>query len=598
MNTTDHIVSSNTKFLSGNEAIAYGAWEAGVHVACAYPGTPSTEILENIALFKEVNAEWSTNEKVAFDVGYGAAIAGARALVAMKHVGVNVASDSLMVTPFSGVHGGFVLVSADDPGMHSSQNEQDNRFFAKFAKIPMLEPSDAQEAHDFTKKAFEMSERFDIPVMIRTTTRVNHTKCLVRLGEREAIEVKSYEPDPYKHVVPVYGKLLRNRVEDRVQELAVYSDENLFNKVEWRSTQLGVITSGISYQHTREVFPDASVFKIGMTWPLPKKMIMEFIASCEQVNVIEELEPFIEDEIRSWGISSIIGKEKVTRMGELSPEILREAFFGITPPKNFSDEKAIQPRPPIMCPGCPHSAVFETLRRLHAIVTGDIGCYTLGALPPHDSIHTTFCMGAGFGNAFGIVKAHPELRKRVVGVIGDSTFMHSGISPLLDAIFNKGITTFIIMDNSTTAMTGHQTHPGMSVTLQGEETQAIDYEALVRAMGVKWVKTIDPYEMPELRKVLKEAMESEELSVVITKHPCVLLPEEKNKPYKPFQIVPEMCTSCMLCFRIGCPALIRTDDVPYIDESRCNGCFLCGMLCNLDAIKSVDELDGVLQRER
>ena len=585
------------KFFSGNEAIAYGAWEAGVHVACAYPGTPSTEILEHLSMFKEVDAEWSTNEKVAFDVGYGASIAGARVIVSMKHVGVNVAADSLMVTAFSGVHGGFVLISSDDPGMHSSQNEQDNRFFAKFAKIPMLEPANAQEAHDWTKRAFELSEQFDIPVMIRTTTRVNHTKCLVELGERVEVPVRKYVPDAHKHVVPVYGKLHRQRVEDRVIELAAFSEEGEFNRVEWRSKQIGVITSGISYQHTREVFPDASILKLGMTWPLPKRTVLEFIAACEQVYIIEELEPFMEEEVRSWGISSIIGKDKVSRTGELSPELLRESFFGVRPPASFADEMPVQTRPPIMCPGCPHSPVFETLRRNRAIVTGDIGCYTLGALPPHDSIHTTFCMGAGLGNAFGIVKAHPELRKKVVGVIGDSTFMHSGISPLADAVFNKAIGTFIIMDNSTTAMTGHQQHPGMSVTAKGEPTRAIDYEQLVRALGVQWVKTVDPYDMDDLRKVIKEAMEAEEVTVVITKHPCVLLPEERQKAGKPFQIDQDACTSCMLCFRIGCPALIRTDEVPYIDESRCNGCYLCGELCNLDAIKKVDQIELDLHRE-
>ena len=588
---------TNKKFFSGNEAIAYGAWEAGLHVACAYPGTPSTEILEHLARFQEVDAEWSTNEKVAFDVAYGASLAGARSMVSMKMVGVNVAADSLMVTAFSGVHGGFVLVSADDPGMHSSQNEQDNRFFAKFAKVPMLEPANGQEAHDFVKRAFELSEQFDIPVMLRTTTRINHTKCLVTLGERKEIPVKTYTPDAKKHVVPVYGKLRRARLDERMQELAEFCDQNEFNRIEWGSKKIGIITSGICYQYTKDIFSDASILKLGMTWPLPKKTILDFIEACEEVYIIEELEPFIEEEIRTWGVTNIVGKAKIPRTGELSPEILRHAFFDVVPPASFENEMPVQTRPPIMCPGCPHSPVFETLRRNRAIVAGDIGCYTLGALPPHDSIHTTFCMGAGYGNAFGMVKAHPELRKRIVGVIGDSTFMHSGISPLIDAVFNKCIATFILLDNSTTAMTGHQEHPGMPRTAKGEATVQIDYEMLIRALGVKWVKKVDPYDMEELRKVIKEAMETEEVTVVITEHPCVLLPEEKNKPYKPFQIVSDDCTSCMLCFRIGCPALIRTDGVPYIDEARCNGCFLCGELCNLDAIKSVDELDGVLQRE-
>lgn len=578
-------------FFSGNEAIARGAWEAGVHVAAGYPGTPSTEIIENLARCKDVDVEWSTNEKVAFDVAYGASLAGGRSLAVMKHVGLNVALDSLMVTPFSGIHGGFVVISADDPGMHSSQNEQDNRYLAKFAKIPMLEPSDSQEAKEFTKFAFEISEQFDIPVLIRTTTRTSHSKSVVQLSDAKRIPPKKFKQDPQKYVVPIYGKRWRKNVEERLKKLEAFAEECHLNRIEWNEKKIGIITSGVSYQYAKEVLPDASVLKLGLTYPLPRKLVEEFCSQVEQICVVEELEPFIEEHLRIYGVKNahgkheIIGKNTLPQIFELNPDILRKSFFGSNGRGSFDKEISIPVRPPVLCPGCPHSGVYYVLHKLKAIVTGDIGCYTLGALPPFNSLDTTFCMGAGIGNVFGIEKVHRStLGNKLVAVIGDSTFLHSGIAPLINIVFNKGMSTVVIMDNSTTGMTGHQQHPGMGKTLRNEPTTAVNYEELVKSIGVKHVRIVDPYDLKETESVIKETLALQEPSVVISRRPCVLLESERAKPHKPYEVIEEKCEECDLCLKIGCPAIDGSTAVPFISRERCIGCDLCAKLCSFEAI--------------
>jgi len=586
----------NKHFLSGNEAIARGAWEAGVHVATGYPGTPSTEIIENLARYEDIDVEWSTNEKVAFDVAYGASLAGGRALVSMKHVGVNVALDSLMVTPFAGVHGGFVVITADDPGMHSSQNEQDNRYIAKFAKIPMLEPSDSQEAMEYVKIAFDMSEQFDVPVFLRTTTRTSHSKSVVEMGEADRKLPKKYKQDPAKHVVPIYGKRLRQNVDDRLKKLEEFGETFPLNTIEWRSKEIGVITSGISYQYAKEIFANASILKLGMVYPMPKKMLIDFCNQVEKIYVIEELEPFIEEHLRILGVknsrgeNTIIGKDTIPQMFELSPDLLRKSLFGEDGRKSFDAEISVPLRPPVMCPGCPHSGVYYALHKLKAVVTGDIGCYTLGALHPFNALDTTFCMGAGVGNAFGMEKIHRgTMGKKLVAVIGDSTFLHSGVAPLIDIVFNKGITTVILMDNSTTGMTGHQQHPGMGKTVRNLDTYAIKYEELIRAIGVKHIRVVDPYDLSDTEQAIKEALALEEPAVVISRRPCVLLEDERAKPHHPYEVIEELCEECDLCLKIGCPAIGGLDAVPYISKERCIGCDLCAKLCAFDAIRPIGQ---------
>ncbi len=585
---------STNNFLSGNEAIARGAWEAGVHVAAGYPGTPSTEIIENLALYDDVDVEWSTNEKVAFDVCYGASLAGARTLVAVKHVGLNVALDSMMVTPFSGVHGGFVIVSADDPGMHSSQNEQDNRFLAKFAKIPMLEPSNSQESKDFVKTAFEISCQFDIPVLLRITTRISHTKSIVAFDEPKRELPKQYKRDPEKYVVPIYGKRWRRNIEDRVQRLEEYANTFAQNRIEWQSRKVGIVTSGISYQYAKEVFPDASILKLGMTFPLPQKLVENFCSGVERLYVIEELEPYLEEQLRIWGVKNlsgvaeITGKSAVPNTFELSPDILRTTLLHGEGNASYENEISIPPRPPVLCPGCPHSGVYYVLHKLKVIATGDIGCYTLGALPPFNALDTTFCMGAGIGNAFGFEKVkHPGLSKKLVAVIGDSTLLHSGIAPLIDIVFNKGVTTVILMDNATTGMTGHQQHPGMGKTIRNINTYAINYEELVRAIGIRHVKVVDPFNLEETEAAIKEALALEEPAMVISRRACVMLESERAKPHRAYEVIDELCEECDLCLKVGCPAIDGSTPIPHISRERCIGCDLCARLCRFEAIKPI-----------
>lgn len=576
------------ELLSGNAAIARGAFEAGVALAAGYPGTPSTEILENFSKYEGIYCEWSPNEKVALEVGIGAALAGARALVTMKHVGVNVAADPLMTAAYTGVNGGLVLVSADDPGMHSSQNEQDNRYFAKFAKIPVLEPSDSQEAKDMVLQGLEISESCDIPVMLRVTTRVAHSQSFVSLGEPAPRSARPYKKDARKYLmVPAFARMRRADLDKRWQKLREYSENTPVNRVEWRDKKIGVITSGISYQYVREVLPGASVFKLGMTNPLPLTKIKEFAAAVEKLFVVEELEPFIEEQLRANGIS-VTGKELFPATGEFSPGLVRRKFVeaGVLPAeggeRNFEDMPPLPGRPPVLCPGCPHRGVFYTLRKMKLTVTGDIGCYTLGGLPPLEGIDSCVCMGASIGMAHGAEKAVPEMRGRTVAVIGDSTFMHSGITGLLNIVYNKGTSTVIILDNRTTAMTGHQDHPATGRTLMGEEAPEVDLEALCRALGVPGVKVVDPLDLQQLREAVEAAVKDPRPSVIIARRPCALLKKEPAGP--PVKVDPDACEGCKACLRLSCPAISVQDKQAYVDPIICNGCGVCTQVCKFGAL--------------
>jgi indolepyruvate ferredoxin oxidoreductase alpha subunit len=576
-----------TLFLSGNEAIARGAWEAGVRFATGYPGTPSTEILENLARYDGIRAQWASNEKVALDVATGASLGGVRTIVTMKHVGLNVAADTLMVLPYSEMSGGLVIISADDPGMHSSQNEQDNRQLARFARIPLFEPSDAGEAKDLVKVALEVSERFRTPVILRTTMRIAHTKCRVTAGERKEVEPKPLDLEPERHVIPIYAKKRRPLLEARMRELEAYSDAFEGNRAIDGNGGPALIAGGVAYHYAREVFPDAPILKLAMTNPLPRAKITGFAQRHEEVLVVEELDPFIEDQMRSWGITNTKGRDVLPRIGELSPEILRKAFLGQSIPEAPRFDVAIPPRPPALCPGCPHTGVFWAIKKLKLTATGDIGCYTLGALPPLEGLDTTFCMGASIGNAFGLEIARgKELSRKLVAVIGDSTFIHAGIPGLIDIVYNRGAGTVIICDNRTTGMTGHQDHAGTGVTLQGASAVALDFEALVRGIGVKNVRTVDPYDLNGVISTLKELLAKDEPSVMISRRHCALLPASRMKKVTPLRVVEELCVSCGICVKLGCPALEDTGDTPAILKEYCVGCTLCAQVCPKDAIES------------
>lgn len=584
------------EILSGNEAIARGAFEAGVKVASGYPGTPSTEILENTALYKEIDSSWSPNEKVALEVGVGAAFVGGRALVTMKHVGVNVAADPLFTLSYTGVRGGLVLITADDPELHSSQNEQDNRNYAKFAKIPMLEPSDSQECKEFTRLAFEISEQFDTPVMLRTTTRISHGKSVVELsGPLVPPIVPSIERNAAKYVMlPGNARLRHPLVEERTIKLSAYGDTLTINKIEMRDETIGVITSGVAYQYVREALPEASVLKLGMVHPLPKTLIKEFAGKVKKLYIVEELDPFIEEQVLAMGINSV-GKKIIPICGELTPGIIRKAFaaegFAVATHGKAVQVEKLPPRPPNMCPGCPHRGVFYALKQEKAFVTGDIGCYTLGFMPPLSAMDTCVCMGASIGNATGMVKVlKGEERKRVVAVIGDSTFLHSGVTGLLDMVYNKAPATVIILDNRITAMTGRQENPASGRTLMGEETFQVDLPSLCATLGVKHIRIVDPYDIAETRRVLKEEMERPEPSVIITQRPCVLIKREGVfEPGEVLAVECDKCSGCKACLKIGCPAIIWRPDgegkgKAFIDPLLCNGCGVCEQLCKFNAI--------------
>ncbi len=589
-------LESETRPLTGNEAIARGAWEAGVKVAAAYPGTPSTEIMENLATYpaEDLHAQWSTNEKVACDVAIGGSFGGVRALAAMKHVGLNVASDALMSQTYIGVHGGLVLVVCDDPGIHSSQNEQDTRLFCRLAMIPDLEPADAQEALDYTRLAFELSERFDTPVIVRGTTRLSHTRSLVTMGERQEVAPKGFQSNPVKNImIPNHARLRHPALVEREENLREYLNQSELNRWERGSHDYGVITLGTPYTYVKEVLPDASVLKLGVSYPLADKLVREFCASVDRVFVVEELEPVVETEIRAMGIA-VDGKEYFPRVGELSPEVVREGFekAGLLEPMPALHQWDIKPvaRPPVLCAGCPHTSSFMALRALDARVAGDIGCYTLAAIEPLRSIDTCVSMGSSIANALGMEKAGGE-QKPIVATIGDSTFLHSGIPPLIDAVYNQANITVVILDNHVTAMTGGQDHPGTGRTLRGDDTHKVNYEELVRSSGVQWVKTVDSYNMGTLYQILREAIDYPGVAVVIPNRPCVLDPVKIKGP--PFAVQSENCVACQSCMNLGCPAISWSDQwhegrhKVKINQSSCIGCSLCAQVCPSDCIQPV-----------
>lgn len=570
----------------GNEAIARGAYEAGVKVSAAYPGTPSTEISENIVQYDEIYAEWSPNEKVATEVAIGASISGVRALVSMKHVGVNVASDPLYTISYGGVGGGLVLVAADDPGIYSSQNEQDTRCVARAANVPVLEPSDSQEAKDFVKAAYELSEKYDTPVIVRTTTRLAHSQGTVTLEERMEVPDRPYERNPGKFVMMPANAIRRHVfVEERMKAMAEDGSEFSINRAEYRDTSIGFITSGIPYQYVREACPDASVLKLGMVHPLPRKLIEEFASKVDQLYIFEELEPVIEEQVKSWGIRAV-GKEIFTLQGEYSANLLRERV--LKQDVTLSEPASVPARPPILCPGCPHRSVFSVLKRLGIHAAGDIGCYTLGAVPPLNVIDTTICMGASISTLHGMEKAKgKDYIKNWVAVIGDSTFLHTGINSLMNMVYNQGTGTVMILDNSTTGMTGHQDHAATGKTLKGEIVPAINMYELCRSLGIEHVTEVNAFDTEELERVVREEVARDAISVIITKSPCVLL-KGNVFPYK-CRPVEDACKKCGMCLKPGCPALTKKPDGTIaIDETMCNGCGLCEQLCKFGAIERVE----------
>lgn len=574
------------RLMIGNEAIARGAYEAGASVAAAYPGTPSTEIVSNFSKFEGVYAEWSPNEKVAMEVGIGASIGGARTLVTMKHVGVNVAADPLYTFAYTGVNGGLVLVSADDPGMHSSQNEQDNRGYGRFAKIPVVEPSDSQEAKDFCRMAFDISEEFDSPVMLRITTRLAHSQTLVEVGTPQPAQLKEYKKDAPKYVMlPAHARGRHVAVEQRMVRLQQYAEGTALNHIEWNDSRIGIITSGVAYQYVKEVLPQVSVLKLGLVNPLPQKMIRDFAARVDRLIVVEELEPVIEDQVKAWGIP-VEGKSLFSLLGEYSPELIEAALGDIVWEDKYGLAKEIPGRPPLLCPGCPHRGVFHTLKKMRLTVMGDIGCYTLGALSPLDGMDTTICMGASIGTALGMEKARgEEFAEKVVAVIGDSTFVHSGITPLIDIVYNQGTSTVLILDNDTTAMTGHQDHPATGKTITAQTTSKLDLPALVRAIGIQNVRIVDPLKLDDLQTALSEELARREPSVIIAKRPCALL---KNQPPRLKYVVDsDLCTGCKACIRIGCTGIyfVDEDKKAVMNPNACVGCGLCPQVCKFDAIK-------------
>ena len=572
------------KLMIGNQAIARGAYEAGVTVAAAYPGTPSTEIVDGFSKFEGVYAEWSPNEKVALEVGFGASLGGARTLVTMKHVGVNVAADPLYTMSYTGVTGGVVLVSADDPGMHSSQNEQDNRGYGKFAKLLVIEPSDSQEALDFTREAFDLSEEFDSPVMLRVTTRLCHSQSLVEEGVKQDVPLKEYKKNEAKYVMlPGFARLRHIEVEKRMDRLRDYVETSPLNRVEWGDRSIGIITSGIPYQYIKEVLPEASVLKLATVNPLPEKLIRDFAAKVEKLYVIEELEPVIEEQLKAWGLD-VTGKDLLPIIGEYSPELLEQVLVGRTAEPPYTLEGSIPGRPPLLCPGCPHRAVFHILNKKKLTVAWDIGCYTLGALKPLGAMDSTLCMGASIGTAMGMEKARGiEGSRKTVAVIGDSTFIHSGITPLIDVVYNQGNTTVIILDNSTTAMTGHQDHPGTGVTIQKAEAPKLDLEAMVKAIGIRRVTAVDPINIKELEKVIMEELAFEGPSVIIAVRPCALI--DSNK-YPPLVVEKDKCKACKACIKIGCTGMywVEEEKLAYINPDLCIGCGLCVEICKFDAV--------------
>ncbi len=594
-------MKENTFWMSGNEAIALGAFEAGVTVASGYPGTPSTEIMENLSKYEGVYTEWAPNEKVGLEVAIGASFAGARALATMKHVGVNVAADPLFTASYTGGRGGLVILTADDPEMHSSQNEQDNRNYAFAAKVPMLEPSEPAEAKEFLKRAFQLSEELDTPVFLRITTRIAHVKGIVEKGEKVPSTIEpGIEKVPGKFVMlPANARRRRVAVEERMRKCSEIAEKASFNIIEEGETNRGFITSGVSYLYVKEAFPEAAVLKLGMCWPLPEKLIRKFADSVDELVIVEELDPFLELHIKAMGIACK-GKELIPNQGELNTTIVRNALDPGAAIELF-DAPELPMRPPNMCAGCPHRGIFFNLSRMKLFVSGDIGCYTLGFLPPLSAMDSTVCMGASVPIAHGMAKALGEgAHDKVVSVIGDSTFIHSGITGLINTVYNNSASTLIILDNRITAMTGQQHNPASGCNIKGEAAREIDLEALCRAIGVKHVFVVNPHEVPETRKVLQEAIALDEPSVVISKAPCVLLPELKLRKPVSYFTNQENCVGCMSCIRLGCPAISWTaftegeaeergykkkqKGISKIDEILCNDCGQCASLCKFNAI--------------
>jgi len=589
--------------MSGNEAIARGGFEAGCRFATGYPGTPSTEILESIAGYDGIYANWAVNEKVALETASGACLAGSRSIVTMKHVGLNVASDPFMTLAYTGVGAGLVVVTADDPGIHSSQNEQDNRWYALMAKVPMLEPSDSEEARIFTKRAFEISELFDLPVLLRVTTRISHSKTIVYPEEPVLAKTTKYpEKLIEKYVmVPANARKARLSLEEKFKKLTQFSEQCTLNKIEYGKGDYGIITSGVSYQYVKEIAPDANILKLSLTNPLPLKVISEFVKRFKKILIVEELDPYIEMQIRHLS-EDIHGKDFIPSISELTPEKVRKGISNfingesLSRNNSYSSSLEVIKRPPILCPGCPHRGLFYQLSKLKTFIAGDIGCYTLAYDEPLKAVHTCLDMGAGIGQAMGIEKVMPAGSKKPVAVIGDSTFLHSGITALLNVVYNRSNILVVILDNRTTAMTGAQPNPLSGTDIYGNPSPDISLEQIVVAIGVKWVKTVNPYETKLLEKTVKEAIAFDGPAVIITKAPCVLLPEFKNKRQKPYVVKQELCTGCTICLNINCPSIWwmpyetkisgrkRARGIAYIDPMSCTGCGLCADVCSFDAI--------------
>lgn len=561
---------SEKRILLGNEAIARGAYEAGVKVSAAYPGTPSTEVSESLVQYDEIYAEWAPNEKVATEVAIGASIAGVRSMCVMKHVGMNVAADPLYTAAYTGVRGGLVLVVADDPGMYSSQNEQDSRMVARAAMVPIVEPSDSAEAKEFMKYAYDLSEKYDTPVILRSTTRLSHSQGLVELEERAEPFDIPYERDMAKYVMMPGNAIKRHVVvEARMKQMAEDANSLPINRVEYNDLSVGFITNGIAYQYVKEAMPQASVLKLGLLNPLPRKLIEEFAAKVDKLYIFEELEPVVEEQVKSWGIQKAVGKEIFTVQGEYSANLIRERVLGQT--SQVDKAAQVPARPPILCPGCPHRSVYAVLNKLKIHAAGDIGCYTLGAVAPLSVIDTTICMGASISTLHGMEKAKGrEYIKSWVAVIGDSTFMHTGINSLMNMVYNQATGTVIILDNSTTGMTGHQDHAATGKTLKGQVVPAINIYGLCKSLGIEHVCEVDAFDQAELERVIKEEVARDAVSVIITKAPCALLKGIKF-PNK-CRPLPDKCKKCGACLRPGCPALTKNEDGTIsIDETMCNG---------------------------
>lgn len=577
------------KLMLGNHAVARGAYEAGVGVVASYPGTPSTEITEEIAKFDEVYSEWSPNEKVAAEVAIGASIAGSRAMSCMKHVGLNVMADPVFTVSYSGVNGGLVFCVADDQGMHSSQNEQDSRHYAKASKIMMLEPSDSGECKEFTKMAFDLSEKYDTPVFIRLSTRVSHSQSLVEINDRENAELKPYEKNISKYVMMPANAVKRHVVvEERIKELEKFAETSSLNPVEQNGAKIGIIAGGIAYVYAKEALGEKADFlKLGMVYPLPSEKIINFCKNYDKVYIIEELDPVIENHCKALGIKNIVGKESFTLLGEYTPTMIKSVVLGEDAPETVSYDGAIPVRPPVMCAGCPHRGTFYVLKKLGLTVSGDIGCYTLGAVAPLSSVDTTICMGASVSAALGMAKARgEEFNKKLVSVIGDSTFMHSGITGLVDIVYNKGNNTVIILDNSITGMTGHQDNPTTGYTIKGEETKQVNLISLCKAIGVEHVVVCDPFDVKEFEKVVKTEVNREAPSVIIAQRPCALL---KSVKYVGHCKITDKCKNCKMCMKLGCPAISIKDGKVEIDNTQCNGCGLCINVCPFDAIEKEEK---------